>query len=131
MLRGFLVSSVVGLVLVSSVYAGDVEVVAAEFVHSGQSWTVHVTLRHGDTGWDHYADAWRIVSESGEDLGTRVLYHPHEQEQPFTRSLTAVTIPKSITIVYIEGHDKVHGWSPNRLRVDLSRDSGEAYKITR
>jgi len=35
-----------------------------------------VTLSHGDTGWDDYADGWRIELEDGTILGTRVLAHP-------------------------------------------------------
>ena len=88
-------------------------------------------LRHADTGWDHYADAWRVVTEKGEDLGTRTLYHPHENEQPFTRSLSNILIPKGINVIYVEAHDKVHGWSPQRIRVDIRQDKGERYTLGR
>lgn len=54
---------------------------------AGDTWRVSVTLWHADTGWDDYADAWRIVTESGEVVGERILVHPHVNEQPFTRSL--------------------------------------------
>ena len=101
--------------------AGDVEVLAAELrQQSDDTWHVSVTLRHGDTGWDHYADAWRVVTPDGRELGTRVLLHPHETEQPFTRSLGGVRIPAGIESVLVEGRDKVHGWSPQRLTVNLS-----------
>ena len=36
---------------------------------NGPTWTFSVTLRHGDTGWDDYADGWRIVSPNGDVLG--------------------------------------------------------------
>ena len=49
--------------------------------------TIHVTLAHPDTGWDHYADGWEVVTGDGTSLGLRVLAHPHVDEQPFTRSL--------------------------------------------
>jgi hypothetical protein len=80
-----------------------------------------VTLKHADTGWEHYADAWRVLSPSGEELGKRVLYHPHVDEQPFTRSLGNINIPADLTEVYIEAHDKVHGWNPQRLKVPLKK----------
>ncbi|MCW8825340.1 MAG: hypothetical protein OQK78_02840 [Gammaproteobacteria bacterium] len=106
----------------SLAHAGDVEIVDAEFVHqSNNSWSVNVTLRHADSGWDHYADNWRIVDERGTVLGDRVLYHPHVNEQPFTRSLNSVQIPEGITTVIIEAHDKLHGWTANRLKVELQR----------
>ena len=59
-------------------------------------WRFDVTIRHPDTGWDHYADGWRILDMDGTVLGTRVLHHPHETEQPFTRSLSGVAIPDGV-----------------------------------
>ena len=102
-------------------FAGDVEVQKAVFSKRGSNWSVSTTLKHADTGWDHYADAWRVVDDTGKIFGTRKLLHPHEQEQPFTRSLSGVTIPTDTTIVYVEAHDSVHGWSSQRLRVDLNQ----------
>ncbi len=68
-----------------------------------------VTVRHADEGWDHYADAFEVVSPDGTVLGTRVLVHPHVNEQPFTRSLGAVAIPEGVTEVVIRARDSVHG----------------------
>ncbi len=70
-----------------------------------------VTLAHPDTGWDHYADAWEVLSLEGESLGVRELAHPHVEEQPFTRSLS-VTLPGDPPWqVQIRARDSVHGWS--------------------
>ena len=82
-------------------------------------WLFNVTLKHDDKGWDHYADAWRVVSEDGKELAKRTLYHPHVDEQPFTRSLGNIEIPQSASFVYVEAHDKVHGWSKQRFKVKL------------
>ncbi|MFW5643413.1 MAG: hypothetical protein ACOCYQ_05245 [Alkalispirochaeta sp.] len=65
---------------------------------SGDTWRFSVTEEHNDEGWDHYADAWVVVNaDSGEVYGERVLVHPHETEQPFTRELKgaphALTLP--------------------------------------
>ncbi|MGD8998938.1 MAG: hypothetical protein PVF75_00865 [Granulosicoccaceae bacterium] len=111
--------------------AGDVEIVKVQLKASGNSWRANVTLRHADTGWEHYADAWQVVDENGRLLGKRVLYHPHVNEQPFTRSLSNIDIPEGTNIVYIEAHDKVHGWSKQRVRVDLNTPSGERYQVSR
>ena len=81
-----------------------------------------VTLRHADTGWDHYADRWEVVNESGEILATRVLQHPHVGEQPFTRFLAPFFIPREIERVRIRAHDSVHGASAAERTVELSRD---------
>ncbi len=116
---------------VGLVQAGSVEIVAAVFTHSGKSWRVSTTLRHADTGWEHYADAWRVVTADGRVLATRVLYHPHEHEQPFTRSLEDVHIPADTHVVYVEAHCKVHGWSRQRLQVDLRQRRGTRFQVQR
>ena len=113
----------------SAAFAGDVEIVKTEFSKRGDSWNINTTLRHGDTGWEHYADAWRIVDEEGKELGKRTLFHPHENEQPFTRSLSGTRIPSGTRIVYVEAHDKKHGWSKQRVKVDLSVSTGKRYEI--
>ena len=67
----------------------------------GQNTAFSVTLAHPDTGWDHFADAWRVELADGTVLGERVLVHPHEAEQPFTRSLSGVAIPEGVGQVFI------------------------------
>lgn len=111
------------LMLMSSVtLANQVEILAADFHNNSlNNWSVSITLKHDDKGWDHFADNWRVVTEKGEILGDRVLYHPHVNEQPFTRSLGGVVVPEGVTIVYIEAHDKVHGWTKKTMKVDLSK----------
>lgn len=101
--------------------ADQAKILAADFYQSsGSLWTVDVTLRHADSGWDHYADQWRVVDAEGHVLGKRVLLHPHVDEQPFTRGQSGVNIPPGVTTVFVEAHDQVHGWTPERLRVDLT-----------
>ena len=86
---------------------------------SGGSWTFDVTLSHPDTGWDDYADGWRVLDMDGNELGLRTLYHPHVKEQPFTRSLSGVKIPREMTRVQIEARDNVGGWSSQPIVVTL------------
>jgi len=119
------------LAVVTTAEAGEVEVIKVELAMREATWQASVTLRHEDEGWDHYADAWRLVTESGDVLGTRDLAHPHVNEQPFTRSLDGIVIPEGLSIVYVEAHDKVHGWAPQRVRVDLDRAEGDRYSVSR
>lgn len=79
--------------------------------------SLHVAVRHDDTGWDHYADHWRVLDPDGKELGKRVLHHPHVEEQPFTRSLSGVTVPKGVSEVVVEAHDKVHGYGGKPFKV--------------
>ncbi len=91
---------------------------------SAGTYRFDVTVRHGDNGWKHYADAWEVVGPSGKVLGTRVLLHPHEAEQPFTRSLSEVRIPPGVERVTVRAHDKIHGFGGKEITVAVPRDGG-------
>ena len=80
-----------------------------------------VTVGHADTGWDRYADKWDVMAPDGAVLGTRVLLHPDEDEQPFTRSRTGLRIPAGVDRVTVRAHDKVHGYGGGEQAVVLSR----------
>jgi hypothetical protein len=80
-----------------------------------------VTLSHPDTGWDHYADGWEVLDADGNSLGIRELAHPHEAEQPFTRSLSGVQIPEGATVVYVRARCNVDGWSDDLFAVPLTQ----------
>ncbi|MCB1337642.1 MAG: hypothetical protein KDK10_09380 [Maritimibacter sp.] len=71
--------------------------------------TIHVTIAHPDTGWDHYADGWEVVTADGTVFGLRELLHPHETEQPFTRSLT-LDAPLPAGPVFVRARCSVDGW---------------------
>ena len=118
-----------GLLLSNSIFASDVEIVNVVLTKNTGTWRADVTLNHADTGWKHYADAWRLVDEKGNEILKRTLYHPHVNEQPFTRSLSRIQIPKHTKIVFIEAHDLNRGWSPNKVKVDLRKSSGQKYTV--
>lgn len=86
---------------------------------SGGEWRFDVTLSHGDTGWDHYADRFEVLAPDGTVLGVRELLHPHVEEQPFTRTLNGVVIEPSIDTVTVRAHDNVHGYGGKAIEVEL------------
>lgn len=90
-------------------------------------WRFSVRVRHRDQGWDHYADEWQVIDhETNEIYGVRELAHPHDNEQPFTRSQRGIEIPASVTLVRVRAKCNVHGFGGREIVVDLSRDtSGE------
>jgi len=91
-----------------SISAGEADVVGVEITKTSDGqFRIDATVKHGDTGWDHYADRWDVVAPDGTVIGSRILHHPHENEQPFTRSLT-LAIPANITEVSIRAHDSVY-----------------------
>ena len=67
-----------------TLFADKADVVDAR-VNCSDSCSFDVSVRHADSGWDHYANQWDVIAPDGTVLATRVLYHPHENEQPFTR----------------------------------------------
>jgi len=78
-----------------------------------------VTVRHDDTGWDHYADKWEVLAPDGTVVGTRTLYHPHVDEQPFTRSLSEVEVAETISEVTVRAHDSLHDYGGKTVTVEL------------
>lgn len=103
----------------SPLAAGQAKIEEVSARQSDGAWSFSVTIRHDDTGWDHYADAWTVNTPDGQEIGRRTLAHPHENEQPFTRSLSGVDVPAGVTEVIIRAHDSVHGWSDQTYKVTL------------
>ncbi len=129
---GARVGAVVCVALMFAVWGGlpaqaDAPVVeGVTFQKGNDSWRFSVTLSHPDTGWDHYADGWRIETAEGAVLGTRILTHPHVNEQPFTRSLGGVSLPDGLTEVFVRAKCNVDGWSEETMRVDLSDNPSDS-----
>lgn len=111
-----------GIVLLSivstSLLAGEVRIVDVK-VRCQVDCTFSVTLEHADEGWEHYANQWDVVTLDGELIKSRVLFHPHVNEQPFTRSLSGVAIAKDIKQVKVRAKDLKHGYSTQEFMVDL------------
>ena len=100
--------------------AGEADVVSAVATQEAAgTWRFDVTVAHADEGWDHYADQWDVLAPDGTVLGTRVLFHPHVEEQPFTRSLSGVVVPASVTTVTVRARDSVHGYGGVTVSVEL------------
>lgn len=99
--------------------AGDVTIEKVKIKPlGGDQYRFSVTLRHNDTGWDHYADLWQVLAGEDEVLGERVLAHPHENEQPFTRS-AVIRVPQGAENLRVRAHDSVHGWAEEVYTVEL------------
>lgn len=115
----------------------DVTFVRAEQAEDG-AWRFQVTVEHPDTGWEDYADGWDVVTPEGtvlkpdpESPFTRLLLHPHVDEQPFTRSQSGITIPPELQQVTVRAHDLVDGFGGQEVVVDLSRESGPNFEVVR
>jgi len=105
-----------------TVHAGEADVVDVGVKQSDKNvYHFSVGVRHADEGWDHYANKWDVVAPDGKILGTRTLYHPHVDEQPFARSLSDVKIPASITEVTVRAHDSVHEYGGKTVTVAVPK----------
>ncbi|MHA6346759.1 hypothetical protein [Roseivivax sp. CAU 1761] len=109
------------LIAASSGHADPAHILALEAERTGMGWRISVTLEHPDTGWGHYADAWRIETPDGRILGLRELLHPHVEEQPFTRSLTSVIVPDGTGELHVRAHCKIDGWSAETRAFPMPR----------
>ena len=108
-----------GAIMSGATQAGEADVISVEASRSGDIWRFSVAVDHGDTGWDHYADMWRVIGPDGTVYGERVLAHPHVNERPFTRSLGGVRVPAGVKQVTVEARDSVHGWGGKSMTVGV------------
>lgn len=120
------------LCLLSSVaQAGESLIVAVEASVASANGTrnFHVSVLHNDQGWDHYADRFEILTDKGEVISTRVLAHPHVNEQPFTREKYGVKIPQGLMRIYVRAHDKIHGYGPKVMITLPKNDEKITFKL--
>lgn len=100
--------------------AGEADVIGVSVQKTGDYlYDFNVTVFHKDSGWQHYTNKWDILDSQGKVLATRTLYHPHVNEQPFTRSLSDVEIPKYVKLVTVRAYDSVHEYGGKEMTVVL------------
>ncbi|MEJ1378620.1 MAG: hypothetical protein RPU32_11710 [Candidatus Sedimenticola sp. (ex Thyasira tokunagai)] len=110
-------------VAAAPVVAGQADVLKLTAEKTGRhSYRFAATVRHADSGWSHYADRWEILGPEDKILATRVLHHPHVDEQPFTRSLGSIKLPPNLTWVRARAHDKKHGYGGRRVTISLPQE---------
>ncbi len=96
--------------------------------NSNGTWTFRVSVEHPDTGWEDYADGWDVILPNGKvikpnstEAFTKTLWHPHIEEQPFTRSQSNIVIPPEVDSVTVRAHDIRDGFGGKTLTVNLKR----------
>jgi len=117
--------------------AADADVLYVRAVQAADgSWTFQVTVRHPDTGWEDYADGWDVLTPDGtvlkpdpESPFTRLLLHPHVNEQPFTRSQSRIVIPAGVAQVRVRAHDLVDGYGGREVLIDLTVGSRPDFEV--
>jgi hypothetical protein len=111
----------------------DVQYVRARLSNTDTGvWAFDATVAHPDTGWEDYTDGWHVETADGRILGTRILLHPHVNEQPFTRGLNGVIIPDDVAEVRIRPHDLVAGYGEPTEPIPLGEaGTGNWYEVVR
>lgn len=95
------------------------DIVEVEVSHEGgDRYRFAVTVSSPYDSPERYADAWRVLSPDGAELGVRELAHPHAGEQPFTRSAT-FSVPAGIGEVTVQGRDLANGYGGVTRTVSL------------
>ncbi|MCF6190839.1 MAG: hypothetical protein L3J51_10190 [Cocleimonas sp.] len=118
-LKAFLLGSFLSISTLA--FANEVDIVDVKAHQSKNgTWSFAVTLKHADEGWDHYANEWQVLAPDNKILATRTLYHPHVNEQPFTRNTSGVKIPMDMRVVYVIAKDTVHGLAKKAVKVNLN-----------
>lgn len=123
----------------ASAIAANANVTFVRAVETSENeWMFYVTVVHPDTGWEDYADGWDVVLPDGMVVKpdpnspfTRLLVHPHVNEQPFTRSQSGIFIPPDVTQVRVRAHDLVDGFGGQEVIVDLTVSNGLNFEVER
>ena len=95
-------------------------VISAKVRHDGGDiFNFDITVSSPYDTPQRYADAFRVMDKNGQVFGERKLVHDHEDEQPFTRDLYGVTIPKGVRMVIVQARDQKYGYGGERVEVML------------
>lgn len=118
---------------------GNADVTFVKATHTGDDkWTFEVTANHPDVGWSDFMDGWDVVLPDGKkillapkDKFTRVLAHPHVNQQPVTRSQENILIPAGTKTVTVRAHDLADGYGGKVIEVKLDKAEGVGFKVVR
>jgi hypothetical protein len=112
-----------GIILTAAgAVAGEASVLDATVIANPKgTYAISATIFHKDEGWSHYADKFDVMTTDGKVLATRVLYHPHVNEQPFTRSIANVQVPVGVTEIIVRAGDSEHGDGERTFKLKLPR----------
>jgi hypothetical protein len=66
-----------------------------------------------------YADAFRVTGRDGAIYGERKLLHDHADEQPFTRDLYGVKVPRAVRSVVVQAADQRSGYGGKSVEIAL------------
>ena len=72
-----------------------------------------------------------MVDLNGNLLAERVLTHPHDNQQPFTRRQGNIDLPPDLTQVFVHAKCNVHGFGGQEVLLDLTAVEDENFEVSR
>lgn len=107
--------------IAASAMADPIEILSVQASKASDgSWRFSVKLNHADTGWDHYANRWKVLSSDGLIVfAERILAHPHVNEMPFTRAQSGIRLPQDTDQVLIRAFDNGNEEAQGELLWDM------------
>ncbi|TNF97669.1 MAG: hypothetical protein EP297_10150 [Gammaproteobacteria bacterium] len=81
----------------------------------GSGYSLYATIKSSDKDCNHYVNWWEAISEDGELLYRRILWHPHSNEQPFQRGGSTDKINEN-TVFYVRAHMYPSGYSSKGMK---------------
>jgi len=96
------------------------DVVTVKVLSSGaERFDFDVTVSSPYAPPKRYADAFRVSTKDGTVFGERKLLHDHADEQPFTRDLHGVTVPRGVRVIVVQARDSAFGYGGKNVEVVL------------
>jgi hypothetical protein len=90
---------------------------------------VTTRLRRLTHPYRHFVNWWVIVGPKNEKIHKRNVEQPHPGGWPFTLLERGIKIPLGITQVTFKAHDKIHGYGPRTVTVDILKKSGPGFEV--
>lgn len=90
---------------------------------------VYVRGRRWSSPFKHYVDWWVVRDPKNKILAKRDIEQPHPGGWPFTLLEKRIEIPVGVTTVTFQAHDKLHGYSPKTVTVDILSKKGPNYEV--
>lgn len=110
---------IVSASFVGAAFADAPKVLAAKAIEDDGRWKITVTMSHEDTGWDHYAKGFELLTPDKKRVAYGEETRPHVGKKSFDTTLTGITLPPGIPYLLIRTRCSLVGWASETERLDL------------
>jgi hypothetical protein len=79
--------------------------------------------------YTHFVNWWVVVGPHDEVIHKRYIEHPHPGGWPYQLLEKGIHLPLGVTQVVFKAHDKLHGYGPQTVTVDILKKSGPGFEV--